>query len=273
MTLRTLSKLNIKQQLSIGVAAASSFLLALYFHQHSSRPEIIVDKQNSAINVDSFFLKFFATGNKRLIADLLWIQTLIESDLEHYRGNPLNNWMFIRFKNISELDPLFYENYLYGGQYLSVIKNDPEAASFIMAKGLEHYPDDYSLNFNQGFNYYIELGDNEKGLAHFEKIKDSPHAPPFLTSLLIKLQHEVKGDPTLTLQLLYENYQKTRDPKLKGKLASDIYSLKAMVDLECLNENRTKCDYKDAEGNSYIYSNGKYSAPKSFVPYKIFRQE
>lgn len=272
MTLRTLGKLNMKHSSLLSIAAVCSFLLALFFHHHSRRPEIIVDKQDSAINIDSLFLKLFATGNKRLIADLLWIQTLIESDLEHYRGNPLNNWMFIRFKNISELDPMFYENYLYGGQYLSVIKDDPEAASIIMARGLEHFPDDYSLNFNQGFNYYIELGDNEKGLIHFNRIKDHPHAPGFLTSIIIKLQHEIKGDPTITLQLLYESYKKTKDRVLKQKLHSDIYSLKATIDLKCLNEGGSNCDKRDAEGNSYLQSNGVYSAPKPFLPYKIFRQ-
>ncbi len=273
MTLRTLGKLNIKHSWPLGLAAVCCFSAAMFLHQNSPRPEIIVDKQDSAINIDSFFLKMFATGNKRLIADLLWIQTLIESDLEHYRGSPLNNWMFIRFKNISELDPKFYENYLYGGQYLSIVKDDPEAAAIIMAKGLEHFPDDYSLNFNQAFNYYIELNDNEKGLAHFEKIKNSPEAPSFLTSLTIKLQHEVKGDPTITLQLLYENYKKAKDPILKEKLYADIYSLKATVDLKCLNEGRSDCDLKDAEGNYYPKSNGIYSAPKTFAPYKIFRQE
>jgi len=212
-------------------------------------------------------------GNKRLIADLIWIQTLLESDTEHYRGSPLNNWMYIRFNNISELDPKFYENYLYGGQYLSIIKDDPEAASLIMAKGLEYYPDDYNLNFNQGFNYYIELGDFQKGLDHFERIKNLPEAPHFITSLIIKLQHEIKGDPNTTLQLLYENYQNAKDPLLKKKLSSDIYSLKATVDLQCLNEGRDDCDYKDAEGNSYKQSQGVYSAPKPFTPYKIFRHD
>src|SRR5690606_23071438 len=102
---------------------------------------------------------------------------------------------------------------------------------------------------------------------------NSPKAPSFLTSLIIKLQHEVKGDPTITLQLLYESYQNAKDPVLKKKLSSDVYSLKATVDLKCLNEGRKDCDDKDAEGNSYLQSQGVYSAPKSFVPYKIFRRE
>lgn len=272
MTFRTLGKLNLGRAHWPLLMAFILFSCTLYFHQKSRRPEIVVSKQESAVNIDTLFLKLFSSGNKRLIADLLWIQTLIESDLENYRGNPLNNWMYLRFKNISELDPLFYENYLYGGQYLSIIKDDPEAAVLIMEKGLSYYPDDYALNFNQGFNYYFELGDNEKGLRHFEKIKDHPYAPFFLTSLVIKLKHEVEQDPVLTLRLLSETYNNTNDRVLRKKLASDIYAIKATIDLACLNGNKTGCDRVDAEGRPYVFSNGTYRASKDYIPYKIHRR-
>ena len=210
MILRKDGKLNLDRSHLLLALAFVFFLSAMLFHRSSKRPEIIISKQDSAVNLNSLFLKLMATGNQRLIADLLWIQTLIESDLEFYRGNPLNNWMYLRFKNISELDPRFYENYLYGGQYLSIVKDDPEAAALIMQKGLKFYPDDYRLNFNQAFNYYFELGENQRGLYHFEKIKDYPEAPSFLTSLIIKLKHEVEGDPRLTLVLLKEAYDKAQ---------------------------------------------------------------
>lgn len=272
MIFRKLGKLNLDRSHLLIVGAFCFLTAALFFHKNSPRPEIVVSKQDSAVNINSFFLQMFATGNKRLIADLLWIQTLIESDLEFYRGQPLNNWMYLRFKSISELDPLFYENYLYGGQYLSIVKDDPEAAALIMDKGLKYYPSDYGLNFNQGFNYYFELGNNEKGLQHFDKIKDHPNAPFFLTSLVIKLKHEIQRDPKLTLILLKETYDKTQDKILRTKLASDIYSLKATIDLECLNSGRNDCERLDAEGDAYLSSGGTYFAKKPYKPYKIFRR-
>lgn len=273
MILRKLGKLNLDRSYFVLMASLVLFVLALFFHTHSKRPEIIVSKQDSAININSLFLKLFSLGNKRLVADMLWIQTLIESDLENYRGNPLNNWMYLRFKSISDLDPRFYENYLYGGQYLSIVKDDPEAAALIMNKGLSFYPDDYRLNFNQGFNYYFEMNDNEKGLYHFEKIKDHPMAPSFLTSLTIKLRHEVEGDPTVTLILLKEAYDKTEDQTLRHKLASDIYAIKATIDLECLNQQKLGCDKFDAEGRPYVIEKGVYQAQKEFKPYQIYRRE
>ncbi|MCM2349578.1 MAG: hypothetical protein NDI69_06120 [Bacteriovoracaceae bacterium] len=271
MIFRKLGKLNLDRSHLLIVGALGFLATALIFHKNSKRPEIVVTKQDSAVNINSIFLQMFATGNKRLIADLLWIQTLIESDLEFYRGQPLNNWMYLRFKSISILDPLFYENYLYGGQYLSIVKDDPEAAALIMDKGLKYYPNDYGLNFNQAFNYYFELGNNEKGLQHFERIKDHPEAPFYLTSLIIKLKHELVGDKNVTITLLKETYDKTRDRILRSKLASDIYALKAMIDLECLNSGKTNCDQLDAEGNPYLFSSGSYKAKKIFKPYKIFR--
>lgn len=126
-------------------------------------PIIVLNKQNTALNVNKNLLLFFNIGNKRLISDLLWVQTLLESDEEHYGKNDLNSWMYLRFLSISLLDPLFFENYMYGGLYLSIVKDDVLGAAEIFEKGLIYYPDNYNLNYYAGFNYYFELGDLKKG--------------------------------------------------------------------------------------------------------------
>lgn len=269
MSFTKLGKSNFSDQIHL-IPAFFAFALALFFHSHYKRPQIIISKQDSAVNINSFFLKVLSVGNKRLIADTLWIQTLIESDLDTHKGNALNNWMYLRFNSIADLDPLFYENYLYGGQYLSIVKDDEEGAADIMTKGLVIYPDDYLLNFNQGFNYYFELGNLEKGIFHLEKIQDNPRALRFIKSLVIKLKHQVTPDLSLTLVLLKETYEKTKDKMLRDKLASDIYSVKALIDLECLNANKSNCETRDAYGEVYIQKNGIYQTAKPFKPYKIY---
>lgn len=272
MSFQKLGKSNIDRSSLIVAVAILMFAVTIYFHINSRRPEIIVSKQDSAVNINTLFLKLFATGNKRLISDILWIQTLIESDVEHYKGNPANNWMFLRFNSISELDVPFYENYLYGGQYLSIVKDDPESAAEIMNKGLKLFPNDYRLNFNQGFNYYFELDDLEKGLPLFEKIKNHPEAPAYLTSLIIKLKHELKKDPTVTITLLKEAYDKAQDRALKNKLATDIYAVRATIDLQCLNTKQINCERFDAHGEPYIFNGKEFVAPQTFKPYKIHKK-
>jgi hypothetical protein len=253
--------------------ASSIFIGSNFLQINLKKPEIKISKQQSALNINQNFLKFFSLGNKRLISDILWIQTLLESDNEHYSLRDKNSWMYHRFHSISELDPLFYENYLWGGQFLSIVKDDVEGASDIYERGLKHYPNDYKLNFNSGFNYYFEMGDLPKGLAALRKIKDHPDLPAPVKNVINKLEFETSGNYELALNFLILNYNQTNDKVIRKKILSEIYSLKAEKDLKCLNEKQIKCDRKDAEGNFYILKNGTFKALRDFKNYRVKRKK
>jgi tetratricopeptide (TPR) repeat protein len=247
----------------------STFAAAICIHQKNSRPVINVTKQSSATNINSNFLRFFSLGNKRLISSIFWIQTLLESDEEKYKFKDKNSWMFLRFKTISELDPKFYENYLYGGLFLSIIKDDLSGAADIYESGLKVYPNDYQLNYNAGFNYYFEMGDFEKGLAKLENVQNHHDAAPALRFIINKLKFESGKDYEAALDFIYYSVTQTKDPILLKKLLSDLYALKAERDLSCLNEDRDNCDKIDAEGNPYTKSSLSWKAAKEFRPYRI----
>lgn len=251
------------------LSAIACFGIATFFHQKSKKPPIVVDKQSSAVNVNWTFLKILSAGNKRLISDVLWIQTLLESDLEHYRKKDLNSWMYLRFRTIAELEPQFYENYLYGGMFLSIIKDDLEGAADIYERGIKMYPNDYRLHYNAGFNYYFEMGRFEEGLNLLEKIVDHPDASQGLPLIINKIRFETGAGYEVALDFIKKQLELTKDPVLEKKLAGDYYALKAQRDLECLNEGRTNCDYLDAEGNSYRKIGSSWEAKKKFIPYRI----
>src|SRR4051812_26318090 len=80
--------------LGIGIVL---FLIAGIINQRTPKPNPDLSKQLTALNVNKDLLVFLSAGNKRLITDLLWVQTLLESDLQHYSARDLKNWMFIRF--------------------------------------------------------------------------------------------------------------------------------------------------------------------------------
>jgi hypothetical protein len=245
------------------------FLVAGILNQKTPRPDPVLSKQDTAINLNKNFLVFLSAGNKRLLTDLLWVQTLLESDIEHYSGKDLNSWMYIRFNTISELDPLFYQNYLWGGQYLSIVKDDLLGATALMEKGVKHYPDSYRLNFNLGFAYYFEMNDYEKGLIYLDKIKNHPKAPAFIPSLVVKLKVETGFDYDSALALIFEFMTNSKDEALVRKLSKDFHSLKAQRDLICLNHGKTNCETKDAYGMAYVRIGGKYHSQTPFMPYKL----
>lgn len=245
--------------------------VAALVNSQTMKPQFYVSKQTSAINFNYNFLKAFSLGNKRLLTDLLWIQTLMESDTDHYKGDQFNNWMYLRFNSIIELDPHFIEAYRYGGQYLSVIKDDDLGAKNIYDRGLEKFPDDYFLNYNAGFHYFNELGDLERSQELFEKIKYHPEAPQYLPSLMAKMK--IKGGKLESaLQLLTDAYKKTpADSPVKEGYYRRIVRLKATMDVECLNAvpKKSNCSLVDPIGNKYLFKDGKYYS--NLLPLQMYQ--
>lgn len=249
--------------------ALAFFLIAGILNQKTPRPQLVLSKQDTAININKNFLVFLSAGNKRFITDLLWVQTLLESDMEHYTGKDLNSWMYVRFNTISELDPMFYQNYLWGGQYLAIVKDDLYGAVALMEKGVKIFPDSYRLNYNLGFTYYFELNEYEKGLIYLDKIKTHPKAPSFISSLVVKLKMEVGFNYDSALALIFDLMTNSKDKNLVDKLTRDFHALKSERDLICLNKKKTNCEMKDAYGIPYIQIAGKYHSQTPFIPYRL----
>jgi len=247
-------------------------LSAGLIHSKFPKPSITISKQDSALNINQHFLTFMSIGNKRMLADLIWIQTLLESDLEHYSKNDLSSWMYLRFRAIAELDPKFYENYLFGGQLLSIAKDDLLGAEQIFSLGLKHYPDDYHLNYYSGFNLYFELGNFQEGHERLKKIANHPKANWNLKFLVNKLNFENTNNFDIAIDFLKMHIESSHDEFITSKLKNDLYALKAQRDLKCLNSGNGNCEMFDSEGSRYIYKDGKWKSLKNFVDFRIHKK-
>ena len=240
----------------------------------SKKPLINISKQDSSITLNEDFTLLFSVGQRRVLADYLWITTLLESDHDHYEGNDLNSWMYKRFNSITTFDEKFYEAYLFGGKYLNIIKDDLAGADRIFTKSETHFKFDYDLNFNAGFLYAFELNNPKKAIIRYERILDAPHSPKFLKSLVSKLKFKNSNninEAYLSLLQIYEKEDKST--AFAKKLESDLYGLKATIDLNCLNNNLSKCSKTDFSGNPYIYiqESHTYKAKQKYENYKIYK--
>ena len=249
-------------------------LVALFFavyqlYSNGKKPALSITQQKKAINLESNFLKITSVGHRRLISSFLWIETLLNSDLNHYEEGDLKDWMYLRFNTITDLDPYFYEAYLYGGIYLSIIKDDERAASKIYSKGMIAFPNDFYLLLNASFHYYYELNDIDKSLELLSKIYDHPKAPSYLPSLYARLK-STKGDLKSALALVYSFYQNApEDSAVKNSYAHKAYAIKAEIDLNCLNKNLDNCEKVDFFGKPYLKEDGKFYAQEEWKPFKI----
>ena len=249
---------------SIAALATAGFL-----HNNQKKPIIIIDKQDSALNIKKQIIELISLGNKRLITDLIWIQTLIESDLEHYKKKDLNNWLFHRFDSIAHLDKNFYENYLFGGQYLSIIKDDLPGAVSILERGINIYPDSFELRHLLGFTYYFEMSDYSNGLRHLDFIKHHPKAPAFFGSILNKMRLELGFNFEFAIQYLNGTLATTKDEKIAKQIRQDIQNLVIEKDLICLEKNQLNCNLTDPTGKPYLKKNNRYFSPTPFRKYRL----
>lgn len=257
-----------------------AFILIVSFFAFAARkietnfryPKLVVSKEQSTFNFKSNYIGFLSLGHSRLISSILWITTLLESDIEHYKGDE-NSWMFKRFMTISSIDPHFYQNYLLGGQYLSIIKDDIHGADELYSLGIKVFPNDFWLNYHAGFNAVFELEDIKLGLKYYETIINHPLAKEkSLTTLYNKIRFH-NGD--FTPEEVFENLkiilESSRNTVVAEKIKFDLYSLKAEKDLECLNTGTTSCDKFDYLGDPYIYFNGVWGSKHQWKPYRFNR--
>jgi len=258
------------QNIYLSLIAIILISIGNYFHYNSPKKSFELSKQDTAINIDHKLLNIFSAGQNRLIADLIWISTLLDSDNEHYKKKDLNSWMFLRFLSISKLDPKFLKNYQFGGQYLNIIKDDILGAKIIFEKGLSLYPKDYQLNFNAAFLYAFELKEFKRAIELYDYLISTGKAPSYLVSLVNKLKYAQTNDLELALELVQASLSETqKDSSIYNKLLYDYYSIKATIDLECLNNRKTNCNNTDADGYPYVFKDGEYQARKEFSEYKL----
>ena len=238
-----------------------------------TRPPIEVEMQESAFTFNSKFLELTGLGLKTAIADLMWIQTMIESDHTHYKSRDLDSWMFRRLEAIADLDPYFYENYLYGGQYLMIIKDDLLGADKLLSRGLKIFPSDTQLNWQMGFLWIFELGDTKKGYPYFEVVSKSPTRGPMFDVMYARVKSESFGDEE-AYQFALESWKQHRDgTPVKERLGLVLYSLKGARDLQCLNSGKTNCETRDFEGQPYLNEKGVWKSSKPLKSTHLYRRK
>ncbi len=73
------------------------------------------------------------------------------------------------------------------------------------------------------------------------------------------------------LLLLEQIKQFNPDSRLYKKTWTNLYSIRAEIDLECLNSKSSikKCNTSDIEQTPYVKLDGVYQAQKDWIPFKL----
>lgn len=264
-----------KKSITFALLLFVMFTISFVMNWRILKPKIMISAQEEKITIDKNIVDILSAGNRRFISSIYWVETLMNSDIEHYQKNDLGNWMYNRFDTISLLDPEFYENYLLGGIYLSIVKDDEVGAKRIYEKGLLKFPNDIDLLYNAGFNDYFELNLEKDAIEKFSKLansKEGINKYPFIISLGEKLKRHEGSSLEETYKVMLDVYNRAeKNSFVRSFYSKTLYGLKAEIDLTCLNAQAQNCSKIDFDGNPYRFSktDNQYFANKAWKRFKI----
>ena len=253
------------------------FLTVVNYYNSTSlkSPEISYDVNEKHLALNFDLVSLLCLGQKRMCSSLLWTDTMLHSDIER-TNNKNKSWMYYRYRLISHLDPFFYSNYLIGGIYLSVVKDEPENAKKLYEDGLKQYQEDFSLNLNAAFNDYYELGLADEAITKYQRAYNNTEDPLVKRSIsnIISKLSAGTGKLEFAFDFLYAQYKVTLLPSIKAEIGEQLYAIKAEIDLACLNKKERKnCSDVDFFGLPYLYKNGSYEAKREWKPFRIKKKE
>lgn len=266
-------KIFLKNHLNVTILYSlfvTCLLIANTTKRSFTKPLLVITKQSSALNFKPLFYKFFGLGLSRLYSSYLWIITMAESDLEHYKQPDLNSWIYLRLNSIIDIDPQFYNAYYYGGIYLSIVKDDDWGAKDIYDKGMKQFPKEKDLLLNAGFHYYYELSRWDEAIQIYSLVMDLPNAPFYLTELIARMKSG-QNHLVSALELIKHSLKRRKLPKrVLEKLRKNAYALQAEIDLDCLNNEKGNCRLEDFYGAKYLYDS-KVERFRSLAGWKPLR--
>lgn len=251
------------------------FLFTIIFSLYEkTKPPIVKDNEEGlvALKLDKQILNAFSLGQQRLLSSFLWIETMLNADHKPHKNNLDRSALYYKYKTIADLDPFFYELYLNGGIYLSIIKDDKLGAKNIYDRALEVFPTDYDILYNAGFHYYFELAESEKALTIFNKIiQFHPYKTPMVISTLVaKLQLQKKGTLEEARVIIFEAWKRSPEGSAqKNALFSRLYSIQTEIDLKCLNSGQKNCNEKDIDGEKYIKVDNQFVSIKKWRKFRL----
>jgi len=161
-------------------------------------------------------------GFTGLAADLTWIRTV-----QYFGGRVERREQFPQLYQlvdmVTALDPHFLDAYVYGGLFLTIVKQYPNAIA-IYEKGTAANPAAWQIPHDLGRLYFLELRDYEQAL-HWWNITDRlPGRPHYIPRFLIRLQAKT-GHVETALELWRQLLERSENEAVREIARREIKNL------------------------------------------------
>ncbi len=161
-------------------------------------------------------------GFTGLAADLTWIRT-VQYFGTRIEGKERFPQLYQLVDMTTSLDPHFVDAYQYGGLFLTIARQLPNAIA-IYRKGIAANPLAWQLPHDLGRLYFLELQDYQQALHWWEITDRLPGRPDYIPRFLIRLQAKVRHLDT-ALELWQEMYTQSENEAIREIAQREIRKL------------------------------------------------
>jgi hypothetical protein len=196
-----------------------------------------IEDQFLEYTLPSAFLKPLSLEFKGLMSDILLIKfmTFVGGKTERLDAFTDEDWGSIKhtLDTITDLDPYFWDAYLFSQVFLTWDKKNYAAANELLAKARNYLPEDYRIPYYMGLNAYNFGKDTANGAKYLMEASKIPGAPYYLATLAARLS-AYSSDYQRGIIFLSEMLKQTKDPGIAEQYKLRIQILERMNMLEQL---------------------------------------
>jgi len=182
-----------------------------------------------------------------VVADFLFLKTM--TVIGQKIGQDVNpsqqEWTMVHtlLDNITELDPRFWDPYLFGQMMLAWQAGMIDKADNLLIKAAKHRPHDFRPYYFLGFNHFYFKKEFALASEYLQKASVKPDSPSYLKGLAARLS--LYGNRTeVGIAFLRQMLAGTHDPNLRHYLEKRLTALERIDALE-----KKVQLYKDRFGN------------------------
>lgn len=141
--------------------------------------------------IPSEFLIPLSLEFKGLASDLLLVKfmTFIGARTDQLYDFSKEDWDAVRntLDTITDLDPYYWDAYLYAQVFLTWDETHFEDANKILEKAIRYLPDNYHIPYYIGLNYYNFGKDTEKGAQYLMEASKINGSPSYIATLAARM--------------------------------------------------------------------------------------
>lgn len=236
-----------RQTIPLAFFLVLSIIICLFIQQTVNKNrQIFLESSYMDYTLPSKFTSFAAMEFKGIVSDFLFLKVstffgqkfLSNEKLEKQQAD----YAFHSIDTITDLDPWFWDAYLFGDMLLAWDFGEPEMANELLLKARQYRTLDFKPPYYMGFNHFYFLKDNATASKFLMEASKLPGAPSYLFALASRLsvyQNQLRP----AILFLKGILEKNKNPAMERQIST---RLKALIILDKL-EQKVRA-FKSAHG-------------------------